>query len=89
MGRADLMPEYLPGPGDGVMLMLYHEDTPVGTLAVSPESPGTAELGNLAILPSYQGRGLGTNLLREGMATATGMGLTTMVLSVAAGAAPV
>ncbi|MHB1354478.1 MAG: GNAT family N-acetyltransferase [Anaerolineae bacterium] len=89
-GHVDSSPddikELLPDPiylSDGIML-LYDENRPVGTLALSIESstPDTAFIEMFSLLPEYRGRGLGRALLREGVRIARARGYATIDLSV-------
>lgn len=53
---------------DGGMMILYHEEKPIGIIRGSKDLDDNGEpimhIGPLAILPEYQGKGLGRNLLR-------------------------
>lgn len=52
---------------DGGMMILYHQEEPIGIIRGSlDDDNGEAimHIGPLAILPEYQGKGLGRNLLR-------------------------
>jgi mycothiol synthase len=65
------------------MLMLWNGDTPVGIVTVGKDPyEGVAEIGPIAIMPEYQGKGLGRNLLRAALKISETAGFTTAVLSV-------
>jgi ribosomal protein S18 acetylase RimI-like enzyme len=63
--------------------LVYLEETPVGALSVLERDDGL-HLANLHLLPAYQGRGLGTALVRgvQARAVASRQRLTTQVLKV-------
>lgn len=74
-------PAYL----EGGMLLLLHEDTPVGIIrGADDEYEGEAamNIGPLAILPAYQGKGLGRQLLRASLAFANSLNYKKTVLCV-------
>ncbi|WP_028590889.1 GNAT family N-acetyltransferase [Paenibacillus massiliensis] len=74
-------PAYL----EGGMLLLLHEDTPVGIIrGADDEYEGEAamNIGPLAILPAYQGKGLGRQLLRASLACANSLDYKKTVLCV-------
>ncbi|MNW31360.1 Mycothiol acetyltransferase [compost metagenome] len=74
-------PAYL----EGGMLLLLHEDTPVGIIrGADDEYEGEAamNIGPLAILPAYQGKGLGRQLLRASLAFANSLDYKKTVLCV-------
>lgn len=55
---------------DGGMKILYHKENPVGVVSGSAdeyEGAPIMNIGPLAILPEYQGKGLGRILLRESL----------------------
>lgn len=59
-------PEYL----EGGMMMLLHKDTPVGIIRGAHddyEGAPAMTIGPVAILPAYQGKGLGKQLLRAAL----------------------
>jgi mycothiol synthase len=69
----------------GGMLLLYDGDRPVGCVrAHKDEHDGVpcATIGPLAIVPAYQGRGLGRALLRAAVRNATSQGYPRALLSV-------
>ena len=71
---------------DGIFLLTF-EGEPAGVVRTScdvAEDDGDAmlEIGPLAILPRFQGRGYGTLLLRHALAFGVGRGLSRAVLSV-------
>lgn len=70
---------------EGGMLLLLHEDTPVGIIrGADDEYEGEAamNIGPLAILPAYQGKGLGRQLLRASLAFASSLDYKKTVLCV-------
>ncbi len=74
-----------PGHHDEGMLALWHGPEMVGTVRVAEEATeGVTEafVGALAVLPAYQHRGLGRNLLRAAAALGRGWGLERVGLSV-------
>ncbi len=67
----------------GGLYMLWDRETPIGILQVEAfMDEKRAEIGPIAVLPQYQGMGLGRNLLRFGLNTAYSMGFETVELSV-------
>jgi mycothiol synthase len=65
------------------MLMLWNGDTPVGIVTVGKDPyEGVVEIGPIAIIPEFQGMGLGRNLLRAALKIGEAAGFTTAVLSV-------
>ncbi|WP_025677585.1 GNAT family N-acetyltransferase [Paenibacillus massiliensis] len=70
---------------EGGMLLLLHEDTPIGIIrGANDEYEGEAamNIGPLAILPAYQGKGLGRQLLRASLAFANSLDYKKTVLCV-------
>lgn len=68
---------------DGGLYVLWDGETPIGILQIEAFSDeNKAEIGPIAVLPEYQGMGLGRNLLRFGMKTAYTAGFETVELSV-------
>lgn len=70
---------------DGGMLILFHDERPVGVVrgAVDEyEGLPAMEIGPLAIIPEYQGRGLGRSLLRTALRLARDRSFTQTILSV-------
>lgn len=68
---------------DGGMLMLWDGATPAGLVQIESFSDeNKAEIGPIAVLPQYQGMGLGRNLLRFGLRAAYAAGFATAELSV-------
>ncbi len=58
---------------EGGIKILYHQDKPVGVVRGDDdeyEGANVMNIGPLAILPEYQGKGLGRNLLRASLAFA-------------------
>lgn len=67
---------------DGI-LMLWHGKEPIGILRVEKDpDDNILEIGPIAILPAYQGKGLGRNLLRFGLEVGLRNGFKSTVLSV-------
>ncbi|WP_059170771.1 GNAT family N-acetyltransferase [Bacillus sp. FJAT-27445] len=74
-------PDYLPGG----ILFLYHAGSPVGIVRVAREyynGNHYALIGPIALLPEYQKKGLGRQLLRAGLAAGRTFGLDEAILSV-------
>ena len=70
---------------EGGIKLLYHNEKPVGLIRLSKEiEKGItyAFIGPLAIIPEYQGRGLGRKLLRVGLDYGKSKGLSKAMLSV-------
>lgn len=70
---------------DGGMLILFHGERPVGVVRGGPdEYKGlpAMEIGPLAIIPEYQGRGLGRSLLRVALRLARDRSFSQTILSV-------
>lgn len=70
---------------DGGMMLLYHKGNPVGVVRGAKdeyEGEPVMNIGPLAIIPEYQGKGLGRCLLRAAMQFADEKGYKTTVLSV-------
>lgn len=70
---------------EGGMKVLYHLDRPVGIVRTSKEFGSgeyTAFLALLAVIPEYQGKGLGRELLRAGLSFAKNQGLEKAFISV-------
>lgn len=67
---------------DGI-LMLWYGKEPIGILRIEKDpDDNVAEIGPIAILPAYQGKGLGRNLLRFGLEVGLRNGFKSTVLSV-------
>ncbi|WP_155987794.1 GNAT family N-acetyltransferase [Gorillibacterium massiliense] len=70
---------------DGGMIILYHGDIPVGLVRCADddfEGATIMNIGPLAIIPEYQGHGLGRGLLRAALAFARNQGYNRTVLCV-------
>jgi mycothiol synthase len=70
---------------EGGMMLLYHEDKPVGVVRASKdeyEDAPIANIGPLAIIPEYQGKGLGRVLLREAIKVSKEKGYDRTILCV-------
>ena len=66
------------------IFLLYHDDTPVGVARTSKdtlEGESVLNIGPLALVPGYQGKGLGRQLLRAALSFGHAIGLATAVLS--------
>lgn len=67
---------------DGI-LMLWHDQEPIGILRVEKDpDDNILEIGPIAILPAYQGKGLGRSLLRFGLEVGLKNGFKSAALSV-------
>lgn len=67
---------------DGI-LMLWHDQEPIGILRVEKDADDNIlEIGPIAILPAYQGKGLGRSLLRFGLEVGLKNGFKSAALSV-------
>jgi len=78
--RVSAMIEKYNIPAEGIQL-LYFEGTPVGLFFSEITEDGMLEIGPIAVLPEYQGRGLGRALLRRAVQLSQRLGLDS-VLSV-------
>lgn len=70
---------------EGGMMILFHGGEPVGVIrgeADEYEGDSIMHIGPLAIIPTYQGRGLGRMLLRNSLSFAKSKGYTKTILSV-------
>lgn len=70
---------------EGGAILLYHEDRPVGVVRSAKdeyEDAPIANIGPLAIIPEYQGKGLGRLLLREVIKVSKDNGYCRTILSV-------
>jgi mycothiol synthase len=70
---------------DGGMMILYHGDKPVGVIRGAKdeyEDLPTMNIGPLAIIPDYQGKGLGRAMLRAALHFAKTVGYERTYLSV-------
>jgi mycothiol synthase len=70
---------------EGGMMILYHQEKPVGVIrGAQDEYDGEPimNIGPVAILPEYQGRGLGRSLLRASLRFAKEKGYKRTILSV-------
>ncbi|MDD5745293.1 MAG: GNAT family N-acetyltransferase [Mesotoga sp.] len=86
-GHIDIRPEWVSAmiekyniPAEGIQL-LYFEGTPAGLFFSEITEDGMLEIGPIAVLPEYQGRGLGRTLLRRAVQLSQRLGLDS-VLSV-------
>ncbi|RDU36468.1 hypothetical protein DRW41_13125 [Neobacillus piezotolerans] len=80
-GKIAARDDYLPGG----ILFLYHDGSPVGLVRVAREfynGNHYALIGPIALLPAYQKRGLGRQLLRAGLQAGRKFGLVQAILSV-------
>lgn len=67
----------------GGLYLLWDGETPIGILQIEAfMEENKAEIGPIAVLPQYQGMGLGRNLLRYGLNTAYAAGFEAVELSV-------
>jgi mycothiol synthase len=85
--KADLLYKYLISENylEGGLMILWNIDEPVGLLHVAKQNEGSkimASIEQIAILPEYQGKGIGRNLLRAGICFGKKEGLTETSLSV-------
>lgn len=70
---------------DGGMMLLYHGEKPVGLIRTARDSYEDLEyayIGPIAVIPAYQGMGLGRNLLRAGLRCGKDKGLSLGLLTV-------
>lgn len=70
---------------EGGMMLLYHKENPVGAVRGAKdeyEGASVVNIGPLAIIPEYQGTGLGRGLLRTVLRFAKEKGYKSTVLSV-------
>lgn len=70
---------------EGGLMMLFHGERAVGVvggLRDDSETPPALEIGPLAVIPEYQGKGLGRNLLRASMHFARENSLSRVALCV-------
>jgi mycothiol synthase len=70
---------------EGGMMILFHQDRPVGVIrgaADEYEDAPIMNIGPVAIIPEYQGRGLGRSLLRASLQFAREKGYKQTILSV-------
>jgi mycothiol synthase len=79
-GRVSAMIEKYNVPAEGIQL-LYFEGTPAGLFFSEIIEEGMLGIGPIAVLPEYQGRGLGRTLLRRAVQLSQRLGLDS-VLSV-------
>ena len=85
--KSDLLYKYLISENylEGGLMILWNIDKPVGLLHVSKQKEGLkvfASIEQIAILPEYQGKGIGRNLLRAGIDFGKKEGLRDTCLSV-------
>ncbi|MDT8717544.1 GNAT family N-acetyltransferase [Clostridium sp. 19966] len=83
----DMIPKRLLGSDyvEGGMMILYNREKPVGVVRVGTdeyENLPVMYIGPLAIIPEYQGMGLGRNLLRAALAFVKERGCSRTLLSV-------
>jgi RimJ/RimL family protein N-acetyltransferase len=76
------MTEYLTEEDAGMWLVGYHEDEPVGYVAVSREEDWGATIAHIGVIPSQRGHGYINNLLMAGNAAARRSGIGTMLSDV-------
>ncbi|HEY3251631.1 MAG TPA: GNAT family N-acetyltransferase [Ignavibacteria bacterium] len=90
-GHVHMYPEKLnewrrePSYIKGGMKMLWHDGKPVGTMALIKESENGEDvifIEAVGLLNSYQGRGLGKNMLRAGVEFGKNFGANSVMLSV-------
>jgi len=70
---------------DGGILLLYHQNRPVGTVRIGKERNNNeyyTHIGSLAVIPEYQGKGLGRNLLRAALKFGRSKNMPKAMLSV-------
>ncbi|MCM1990971.1 GNAT family N-acetyltransferase [Oceanirhabdus seepicola] len=70
---------------EGGMKLLYHKERPVGQVAISKEYDNDklyTFIFSLCLIPEYQGKGLGRNLLRAAMNYGKSKGMPQAMLSV-------
>jgi mycothiol synthase len=70
---------------EGGMMILFHQEKPVGVIRGAQDEYDEApimNIGPVAILPEYQGRGLGRSLLRSSLRFAKEKGYKRTILSV-------
>jgi mycothiol synthase len=83
----DKLEQWRRGPGhiDNGLMMLWHNKKPVGTIAFVKDTENGEDIifiEAISLLKSYQGRGLGKNLLRTGIQLAKNCGVKHTMLSV-------
>ncbi|MDW0118513.1 GNAT family N-acetyltransferase [Sporosarcina thermotolerans] len=69
---------------EGGISLLYHQEKPVGVVRSSREfynNEFVLNIGTLALIPEYQGKGLGRQLLRKALEFGNSIGLPKTVLS--------
>jgi mycothiol synthase len=90
-GHVHLYPEKvekwqkMPSHIEGGMKLLWHNDKPVGTIALIKENENGEEIifiEGVGLLDKYQGKGLGKNLLRAGIKFGRDFGVSKVMLSV-------
>lgn len=70
---------------DGGVFLLYHQEKPIGVVRTSRDdynNESVLHIGPLALIPEYQGKGLGRQLLRKALEFGNKIGLPKAVLSV-------
>lgn len=91
LGHTEMLPEKIhewrtePGYLSNGMKLLWHENKPIGTLALIKETENGEEMifiESIAVLNEYQGKGLGRNILRYGVQFAKDFGTKHVMLSV-------
>ena len=68
------------GPPSGGIRLCRHEGNWVGSVAVRQIGDGVAELKRMYLLPAFQGRGIGKQLLNRALALASSIGYHTIRL---------
>jgi GNAT superfamily N-acetyltransferase len=65
----------------GALFMAYHNDTPIGCIALQPlQDPQTCEMKRLFVVPQYRKMGAGDALIKALLQQAQTLGYTTMKL---------
>lgn len=91
MGHVHLYPSMIdewrkePSYLDNGIKILWHNNRPVATMSMEKEHENDEDIifiGAIGVLKSYQGRGLGKNLLREGIKYGKDFGVDRVMLSV-------
>lgn len=67
---------------EGGIMMVYHNDQPVGQIRVTDEERKSTYLSSLAVVPNEQGQGLGTKLLKSALNFSIEKGYKTSILTV-------
>ncbi|WP_075617905.1 GNAT family N-acetyltransferase [Paenisporosarcina indica] len=69
---------------EGGIFLLYHQENPIGVVRSTREfynNESVLNIGPLALIPEYQGKGLGRQLLRKALEFGKSIGLPKAVLS--------